>query len=134
MGEMKRLFAKWSDNSPASLLLMVGYVSLWSAICFKRAVSFHVYLQSFLHCGVFSPLCVHFLLKRPFHINITKQTRIHLRTKRAIYVRQKQTCIYIYVCMSVCMYVGSFIADRRIRGIELYSRQGTYFMYHAAEN
>ena len=34
VGEMKRLFAKWSDNSPASLLLMVGYVSQSSNVRF----------------------------------------------------------------------------------------------------
>lgn len=97
MGEMKRLFAKWRDNSPA-------FTTSHGRVC--QSMVGHL----FQTCGflprilaIFSALWCFFPSMCPFYY--TKQTRINLRTKRAIYVSQKQTCIYIYVCMYVCVYV-----------------------------
>ena len=47
-----------------------------------RAFFCHVYLCSFLLCGVFIPK----------YMTIFLQTRIHMRTKKPIYMRYKQAC------------------------------------------
>ena len=65
-----------------------------------RSFFCHVYLRSFLLCGVFIPK----------YMTIFLQTRIYMRTKKPIYMPYEQTCVY------------GVIAGRRIRGIELYSR------------
>ena len=77
---------------------------VWSAICFKimtrytcgffprilaiipatryTCVFCHVYLRSFLLCGVFIPK----------YMTIFLQTRIYIRTEKPIYMRYKQAC------------------------------------------
>ena len=47
-----------------------------------RAFFCHVYLRSFLLCGVFIPK----------YMTIFLQTRIYMRTKKPIYMRYKQAC------------------------------------------
>ena len=63
-----------------------------------RAFFWHVYLRSFLLCGVFIPK----------YMTIFLQTRIYMRTKKPIYKRYKQACVY------------GVTESRRIRGTELY--------------
>ena len=61
----------------------------------------HVYLRSFLLCGVFIPK----------YMTIFLQTRIYMRTKKPIYIRYKQACVY------------GVTESCRIRGTELYRQQ-----------
>ena len=63
----------------------------------------HVYLRSFLLCGVFIPK----------YMTIFLQTRIYMRTKKPIYMRYKQACVY------------GVTESRHIRDIELYRQQKT---------
>ena len=72
-----------------------------------RAVFSHVYLRSFLLCGVI-----------PKYMTIFLQ----MRTKKPIYMRYKQAC------------VDGVTESRRIRGTELYRQQKNTPMYDEAEN
>ena len=73
--------------------------------CYTIYVRFfcHVYLRSFLLCGVFIPK----------YMTIFLQTRIYMRTKKVhIYALQTSMCIWV-------------IESRRIRGTESYRQQKT---------
>ena len=61
----------------------------------------HVYLRSFLLCGVFIPK----------YMTIFLQTPIYMRTKKPMYMRYKQACVY------------GVIESCRIRDTELYRQQ-----------
>ena len=98
---------------------------IWSAICFKIMTRYTygffprilatipatrytcvfclVYFRSFLLCGVFIPK----------YMTIFLQTRIYMRTKKLIYMRYKQACVY------------GVKESRLIRGTELYCQQKT---------
>ena len=71
----------------------------------------HIYLRSFLPCGVFIPK----------YVTIFLQTHIYMRTKKPIYMRFKQACVY------------GVTESRRIRGTELYCSAKNSFMYDGAE-
>ena len=71
----------------------------------------HVYLHSFLLCGVFIPK----------YMTIFLQTRIYMRTKKPIYTRFKQACVY------------GVTESCRIRGTKLYHSAKNSFMYDGAE-
>ena len=55
-------------------------------------------------------------------MTIFLQTRIYMRTKKPIYMRYKQACVYVVT------------ESRRIRSTELYSQQKNPFMYDGPEN
>ena len=77
-----------------------------------RAFFCHVYLRSFLLCGVFIPK----------YMTIFLQTRIYMRTKKAHrYMRYKQACVH------------GVTESGRIRGTELYHQQKNPCMYDGAE-
>ena len=61
----------------------------------------HVYLRSFLLCGVFIPK----------YMTIFLQTPIYMRTKKPMYMRYKQACVY------------GVIESCRIRDTELYRQK-----------
>ena len=73
---------------------------LWHDI---RAFFCHVYLRSFLLCGVFIPK----------YMTIFLQTRMYMRTKKPIYMRYKQACVY------------GVTESRHITDTELYRQQKT---------
>ena len=81
---------------------------LWHDI---RAVFSHVYLRSFLLRGFFIPK----------YTTIFLQTRIYMRTKKPIYMRYKQACVY------------RVTESRGIRGTELYRQQKNLFVHDGAE-
>ena len=85
------------SHSPTTLSSVPRFPFLW--LCFFC----HVYLRSFLLCGVFIPK----------YMTIFLQTRIYMRTKKPIYIRYKQACVY------------GVTESRRIRGTELYRQQKT---------
>ena len=72
----------------------------------------HVYLRSFLLCGVFIPKYMTIFLQT---------TRIYMRKKKFIHMRYKQACVY------------GVTESRRIRGTELYCSAKNSFMYDGAE-
>ena len=71
----------------------------------------HLYLRSFLLCGVFIPK----------YMTIFLQTRIYMRTKKFIHMGYKQACVY------------GVEESRHIRGTKLYCQQKNSFMYDEAE-
>ena len=81
-----------------------SHVYLQSFLLHDRHAFFcHVYLRSFLLCGVFIPK----------YMTIFLQMRIYMSTKKPIYMRFKQACVY------------GVTESRRIRGTELYRQQKT---------
>ena len=88
-------FSFFASHSPTTLSSVPRFPFLW--LCFFC----HVYLRSFLLCGVFIPK----------YMTIFLQTRIYMRTKKPIYIRYKQACVY------------GVTESRRIRGTELYRQQ-----------
>ena len=78
-----------------------------------RAVFSHVYLQSFLLHDIRAFFCHVYLRFIPKYMTIFLQTRIYMRTKKPIYIRYKQACVY------------GVTESRRIRGNELYRQQKT---------
>ena len=81
--------------------------------CYTIYVRFfcHVYLRSFLLCGVFIPK----------YMTIFLQTRIYMRTKKPIYMRYKQAC-------GICGHrKSSYKRHRIIPSVK------TPFMYSGAE-
>ena len=94
-----------------------------------RALFCHVYLRSFLLCGVFIPKCMTIFLQTRIYMRhikahiysfsspeplglICNRKRRALGT-RMIYIRYKQACVY------------GVTESRRIRGTELYRQQKT---------
>ena len=111
-------------NPPSPLFYPSHHKKLWSAICFKIMTRYtcgffarilavipatrctwvfcHVYLRSFLLCGVFIPKCMTIFLF----------TRIYMRPKKARrYALQTSKIWFLFISLTVVVVVGSPTTD-----------------------
>ena len=100
--ETRNLSVFWGKDLKTVFLSSESYTC--NHPCYTIYLRFfcHVYLRSFLLCGVFIPK----------YMTIFLQTRtFYMRTKKPVYMRYKQACVY------------GVTQSRRIRGTELYHQQ-----------